>query len=776
MPFVSQQQRRWMYANEPEMAKRWEKETPKGKKLPNRVGKEQQGGLYNTNPVGYIDSTLNANRNLNFVKRLYEKNTPSIQLPNQPYPSTHLMESGDGLVYPRVVMKDGRLQNLGDEAWKYARQTGEQIKFPNDQMAQWFGKNYKKGTGVLSKQKDGGYSTQGYKSNSPDKNNPYNIIPSGDITMQGVNHPILGIDNTGFQQLMMPGQDYKFKGNKVLEIPIKQSGGKTKEKLYVAPEPLPEVNVYTTPNKVVRSFLNQMAGKKNIESFENISTPNSIRQKPWLADKDNVLVKQEWRNQVVKDFEGRDFDSDKYHNAWKSWMENGKPNINYQERNNYTDYGRASFYSRSNQLNVPIDAGNWNISSRGSVMIGDAEDSYIAELSHSNQLKNYGYSKYQQRASLLHEKYPSASEYDTNAYNDPLSIEGEAHSVIEPKLKKKYNMGFQMGGYQTINQNPLDRDLNNIKPPVLNNLQPLQFQPQQRHTKEPDNLSFLPMFTNSIAQALATRVSNKREEQYQMNNLSNPLNYIPNTNNTNDYVNYGTPSYQEGGSVEDGSDDNDYEDFQDDDFIMQGAEEAMPQDTVTPEVSEITPEPEQQDEIIELPDEDYQTPEIGNSEEELIPNYTPIDIGNNLNKVLGRMNPAGSPNKREQEATNYLVQKGVPDHIAAGIVGNLIQESGLNPHAVQQGGNGRGIAQWDVRDRFQGLKQFAAQTGRPHNDLYTQLDYLLEEARGRGDLSKIETAKSPTEAAYLFAKHFERPRRIEDIRMKNAERIFKNRS
>jgi len=38
MPFKSQAQRAWMYANHPEMAKRWEKHTPKGKKLPEHVG------------------------------------------------------------------------------------------------------------------------------------------------------------------------------------------------------------------------------------------------------------------------------------------------------------------------------------------------------------------------------------------------------------------------------------------------------------------------------------------------------------------------------------------------------------------------------------------------------------------------------------------------------------------------------------------------------------------------------------------------------------------
>jgi len=36
MPFKSEAQRRWMHENHPEMAARWEAETPKGK-LPARV-------------------------------------------------------------------------------------------------------------------------------------------------------------------------------------------------------------------------------------------------------------------------------------------------------------------------------------------------------------------------------------------------------------------------------------------------------------------------------------------------------------------------------------------------------------------------------------------------------------------------------------------------------------------------------------------------------------------------------------------------------------------
>jgi len=38
-PFKSEAQRRWMFANHPEIAKRWAKHTPKGKHLPEYVKK-----------------------------------------------------------------------------------------------------------------------------------------------------------------------------------------------------------------------------------------------------------------------------------------------------------------------------------------------------------------------------------------------------------------------------------------------------------------------------------------------------------------------------------------------------------------------------------------------------------------------------------------------------------------------------------------------------------------------------------------------------------------
>ena len=44
MPFKSEAQRKWMYANHPKMAARWEKETPKKKKLPEHKGDYKHNG------------------------------------------------------------------------------------------------------------------------------------------------------------------------------------------------------------------------------------------------------------------------------------------------------------------------------------------------------------------------------------------------------------------------------------------------------------------------------------------------------------------------------------------------------------------------------------------------------------------------------------------------------------------------------------------------------------------------------------------------------------
>ena len=46
------------------------------------------------------------------------------------------------------------------------------------------------------------------------------VIESRNITMRNVNYPLVGIDETGQIKLMLPEQNYEFRGSKVLEIPL----------------------------------------------------------------------------------------------------------------------------------------------------------------------------------------------------------------------------------------------------------------------------------------------------------------------------------------------------------------------------------------------------------------------------------------------------------------------------------------------------------------------------------------------------------------------------
>lgn len=117
------------------------------------------GGLYDVNKRAYVDSVLNANKNLNWVQRLTQKNTPHIQVPGEPYPSTHLMrDNGKGYVYPSVVNQNGHLVYLPteDQAETYARNTNTGIQLPQQQGTWFAGNGYKQGTGVLKEFGNGG--------------------------------------------------------------------------------------------------------------------------------------------------------------------------------------------------------------------------------------------------------------------------------------------------------------------------------------------------------------------------------------------------------------------------------------------------------------------------------------------------------------------------------------------------------------------------------------------------------------------------------------------
>ena len=65
-------------------------------------------------------------------------------------------------------------------------------------------------------------SKTGYRKNSPDKHNKYNIILDNNISMKNVDFKVKGVDNLGNTKIMKPGKNYKFPGDYVVETRIKK--------------------------------------------------------------------------------------------------------------------------------------------------------------------------------------------------------------------------------------------------------------------------------------------------------------------------------------------------------------------------------------------------------------------------------------------------------------------------------------------------------------------------------------------------------------------------
>src|SRR5208283_4522840 len=108
-----------------------------------------------------------------------------------------------------------------------------------------------------------------------------------------------------------------------------------------------------------------------------------------------------------------------------------------------------------------------------------------------------------------------------------------------------------------------------------------------------------------------------------------------------------------------------------------------------------------------------------------------------------------------------FVSKGLTGFQAAGIVGNLDQESNDDPTAVQAGGPGRGIAQWSVGGRWDhdggdNEVAYAASSGMSEWSLGLQLDFIwyeLTHFSGYG-LAELRAATTVSAATIAFEVHF----------------------
>lgn len=129
---------------------------------------------------------------------------------------------------------------------------------------------------------------------------------------------------------------------------------------------------------------------------------------------------------------------------------------------------------------------------------------------------------------------------------------------------------------------------------------------------------------------------------------------------------------------------------------------------------------------------------------------------------------------------NRYRQDGLTDAEAAGMTGNIAQESDFNTGAVSGDGYGtRGLIQWDG-DRYARFEKWCEDNGRDPSDWRSQVDYSVEEMkttepdalrrmRERGD------DLTPEEAAQIIREDYERPdpaQANDARRMSEARRVY----
>lgn len=127
---------------------------------------------------------------------------------------------------------------------------------------------------------------------------------------------------------------------------------------------------------------------------------------------------------------------------------------------------------------------------------------------------------------------------------------------------------------------------------------------------------------------------------------------------------------------------------------------------------------------------------------------------------------------------NYFVSIGMSKAGAAGIVGNLMRETGgdgFDFKPESESGGYRGIAQWDAKDRWPKLLDWAAQNKLEPKNLEVQLQYIWHEINNNNSYSPlIQTLKSiqdPENAAREFNRIYERGAHA-DQRATNAKKAY----
>ena len=117
-----------------------------------------------------------------------------------------------------------------------------------------------------------------------------------------------------------------------------------------------------------------------------------------------------------------------------------------------------------------------------------------------------------------------------------------------------------------------------------------------------------------------------------------------------------------------------------------------------------------------------------------------------------------------EKVYKHLIGVGFTPQASAGVIGNLMQETGggtfnIDPKRHQKGGPGRGILQWGTGknsgERWDSLSAWAKKSGKDPWTLETQVEWMMKEMKDRGTLNRLKGIKDTRKATLLFEKEME---------------------
>ena len=145
-------------------------------------------------------------------------------------------------------------------------------------------------------------------------------------------------------------------------------------------------------------------------------------------------------------------------------------------------------------------------------------------------------------------------------------------------------------------------------------------------------------------------------------------------------------------------------------------------------------------------------------------------------KATNQTQIAGSNNV--EKAWIFYISQGFSKEATAGILGNYMRESRMNPSIVERGNNiGFGIAQWSFARRIN-LVTWLNKNNYAASSLEGQLRYSIVEMQnmsfGKYNYSSFKRINNVKEATAIFEKYFERAGVVAiDERTKYAEEIYR---